>query len=71
MATGSSGQKQIFGRVMHEWKHGDLQTPQSPIVKTPQQAIAIALREADTSNRESAPANRASPRKTKARNNSA
>ena len=50
----SKAQKETIGRVMHEFKHGDLRTRGTgPKVKNPKQAIAIALHEAGASSQES------------------
>jgi hypothetical protein len=49
-------QKRITGRVMHEFKHGELKSGpggKAGTVKNRKQAIAIALEEARDSNRES------------------
>lgn len=56
MATESSRQKRITGRVMHEFKHGELKSGRSGKggeVKNRKQAIAIALKEAGASRYES------------------
>ena len=45
-------QKAVVGRVMHEFKHGGLRSAGGK-VRSPRQAIAIALSEAGASNRES------------------
>lgn len=64
----SKEQKDTIERVMHEYKHGDLRMRGTgPKVKNPKQAIAIALKEAGASNRESAAANRRTLRETKAK----
>jgi hypothetical protein len=39
-------QKETVGRVMHEYKHGELRSGTGRKVKNPKQAIAIALSEA-------------------------
>lgn len=52
----SARQKRITGRVMHEFKHGELKSGRSGKggpVKSRQQAIAIALEEAGASKNES------------------
>ena len=59
MAKQQSGeQKATIRRVMHEFKHGELESTQGGKVKNPKQAIAIALSEAGTSNRQSPEENR-------------
>ena len=68
MARGqTSGQKATVGRVMHEFKHGELRTAggKGPKVTNPKQAIAIALHEAGSSNQESPAANRKNLARTK------
>jgi hypothetical protein len=61
----SSGQKSTVGRVMHEFKHGELESSQGGKVRNPRQAIAIALSEAGASNRQSPAENRRNYRRTK------
>ncbi len=39
-------QKETVERVMHEFKHGELETSRGRKVRNPRQAIAIALHEA-------------------------
>ena len=63
----SKGQKETIGRVMHEFKHGELETSQGRKVKNPRQAIAIGLREAGASKYESKEKNRENLRRTKVR----
>lgn len=53
MPKESEGQKKTVERVMHEFKHGELEQRGGRKVKNPKQAIAIALHEAGASNRES------------------
>jgi hypothetical protein len=63
----SSRQKRITGRVMHEFKHGELKSGRSGKggkVKNRRQAIAIALNEAGASRYESDARNRRSLRNT-------
>ena len=57
MAKQTGRQKRIVGRVMHEFKHGELET-RGRKVRNPRQAIAIGLSEAGASNRKSAAENR-------------
>ena len=54
----SSKQKEVVGRVMHEFNHGELDSGQGGKVRSPKQAIAIALSEAGASNRQSPAANK-------------
>src|ERR1700738_3522053 len=68
MATHQSkGQKETGERVMHEFKHGELETSGGRKVKNPKQAIAIGLREAGASKFESTGKNRENLKRTKAR----
>jgi Family of unknown function (DUF6496) len=61
-------QKETVGRVMHEFKHGELRSGASGRkVKNPKQAIAIALSEAGASNQQSPKENEAHLRRTKAK----
>ena len=62
----SKPQKETVGRVMHEFKHGELRSGTSgPKVKNPRQAIAIALSEAGASNQQSPRENKEHFRHTK------
>jgi Family of unknown function (DUF6496) len=61
----SKAQKNTIGRVMHEYKHGELPRGRGGKVKSRKQAIAIALREAGASKYESPEKNRENLRKTK------
>jgi hypothetical protein len=63
----SKAQKETVQRVMHEFKHGELETSAGRKVKNPKQAIAIGLREAGASKYESNEENRENLRRTKAR----
>jgi len=68
MATHQSkAQKETVSRVMHEFKHGELETGSGKKVKNPKQAIAIGLREAGASKYESKEKNRGNLKRTKAR----
>ena len=58
-------QKKTVSRVMHEYKHGELERGRGGKVKNPRQAIAIALSEAGSSNRQSAGENRRRYKRTK------
>ncbi len=49
MAKESESQKDTIHRVMHEYKHGELQSGVGGTVKNPRQAVAIALSEAGAS----------------------
>jgi hypothetical protein len=63
----SKAQKDTVGRVMHEFKHGELETRGGRKVKNPKQAVAIALHEAGASKYESKKENRRSLARTKRR----
>jgi Family of unknown function (DUF6496) len=63
----SPKQQEIVGRVMHEFKHGQLDSSSGRKVKNPRQAIAIALHEAGASRDETPAANRRNLARTKAK----
>jgi hypothetical protein len=68
MAKTSMSQRRTMGRVMHEYKHGELKSGPSGKagkVKTPRQAIAIALEEAGASKHESKSQNKRNLARTK------
>ena len=69
MATHQSKpQKETVGRVMHEFKHGELRSGGSgKKVRNPRQAMAIALSEAGASNQQSPKKNEQNFRRTKAK----
>ncbi|HVY57494.1 MAG TPA: DUF6496 domain-containing protein [Xanthobacteraceae bacterium] len=67
MAKQSRPQKKTMKRVMHEFKHGELETSRGRKVKNPKQAIAIGLREAGASKYESREENARNLRRTKRR----
>ncbi len=67
MAKQNPRQKKIVSRVMHEWKHGELETQGGRRVKNPKQAIAIGLSEAGASNRQSPKNNARNLRRTEKR----
>jgi hypothetical protein len=68
MATHQSkAQKETVSRVMHEFKHGELESSSGRKVRNPKQAIAIGLREAGASKYESKKKNRENLKRTKAR----
>ena len=64
MASKTPRQKRITGRVMHEFKHGELRSGRGGKVKSRRQAIAIALEEAGASKYESGARNRRNLRRT-------
>ena len=53
MAKETMAQRKTAGRVMHEFKHGELKSGRGGKVKSRRQAIAIALKEAGESKYES------------------
>lgn len=61
----SKEQKETVGRVMHEFKHGELETSIGTPVKSRKQAVAIALSEAGGSKDESEEDNRENLDRTK------
>ena len=67
MAKQSKEQKETVERVMHEFKHGELETGTGKKVRNPKQAIAIGLREAGASKHESEEENRENLKRTKER----
>jgi hypothetical protein len=67
MPRQSKGQKETVERVMHEFKHGELETGTGKKVRNPKQAIAIALHEAGASKYESSEENKKNLKKTKAK----
>ena len=66
----SGDQKRIVGRVMHEFKHGELESAGGRKVRNPKQAIAIALHESGSSNQQSPAQNRAARKRTERRERS-
>ena len=60
-------QKETMERVMHEFKHGELETSRGKKVKNPKQAVAIGLREAGASKYESEEENKENLKRTKQR----
>jgi len=60
-------QQETVERVMHEFKHGELETSGGRKVRNPKQAIAIALHEAGASRDEAPEKNRENLERTKAR----
>ncbi len=61
----TKAQKDTVGRVMHEYKHGELESSRGGKVKSRKQAVAIALSEAGASKYESPQKNREHLHKTK------
>ena len=67
MAKQSKDQKETVERVMHEYKHGELETSSGRKVKSRKQAVAIGLSEAGASNQQSPKENEKRGRETKQR----
>ena len=65
MPKENAGQTKTVGRVMHEFKHGELESRSGDKVKNPRQAVAIALSEAGASNEQSPRQNRRQLTRTK------
>lgn len=65
MAKTSPSQRKTAGRVMHEFKHGELKRSRGGKVRSRRQAIAIALHEAGASKYESKRKNEQNLAKTK------
>jgi hypothetical protein len=63
----SKGQKATTERVMHEFKKGELESGSGRRVKSRKQAIAIALNESGSSNRNSPKKNREKLSRTKSK----
>ncbi|HEY2835284.1 MAG TPA: DUF6496 domain-containing protein [Rhizomicrobium sp.] len=64
MAKATERQRRTEGRVMHEFKHGELKSGRGGKVKSRRQAIAIALNEAGASKYASKRKNRGNRAKT-------
>lgn len=69
MAKETARQKRTVGRVMHEFKHGELESPRGGKVKSRKQAVAIALKEAGHSREASEGENRKNKAKYERREN--
>ncbi len=67
MAKQTDAQQQTVERVMHEFKQGELDSGRGGKVRSPKQAIAIALSEAGASNRQSPQTNQRRLARTKRR----
>ena len=67
MAKQSTGQRKTIGRVMHEWKHGELESSRGGKVRSKRQAVAIALSEAGSSKQQSPGQNRREYARTKSK----
>jgi hypothetical protein len=67
MTRQSGSQRKTVGRVMHEWKHGELERSRGRKVKSPRQAVATALSEAGASRNQSRSQNRRQLVRTKSK----
>lgn len=67
MAKRRTGQRKTVARVMHEWKHGELESSHGGKVKNRRHAVAIALSEFGSSNQQSPSQNRRERARTKAK----
>jgi hypothetical protein len=65
MPKETKDQRETVDRVMHEFKHGELETRGGRKVTNPKQAVAIGLSEAGASNRQSPAENRRDHARTK------
>jgi hypothetical protein len=65
MAKETTEQKKTVGRVMHEFKHGELETGTGKKVRSRRQAVAIGLKEAGASGQETAAENKRNLSKSK------
>ena len=71
MAKETKAQQETVARVMHEFKHGELERGHGGKVRNAKQAIAIALSEAGASNQQSPKENRRRLAETKAKERAA
>lgn len=67
MPKQTEAQRETVSRVMHEWKHGELESSRGGKVKRRRQAVAIALSEAGASNQQSGRENRRQYSRTKSK----
>ncbi|MGC1411239.1 MAG: DUF6496 domain-containing protein [Acetobacteraceae bacterium] len=67
MAKQSTPQRKTAGRVMHEWKHGELESSRGEKVKNRRQAVAIALSESGSSNQQTRGQNQRQYARTKSK----
>lgn len=63
----SKGQDEVMERVMHEYKHGELESGSGAKVKSRKQAIAIGMKEAGESRYESKSENKRNYEHTKSK----
>lgn len=67
MPKQSEGQRDTMERVMHEYKHGELETSTGKKVKSRKQAVAIGMHESGSSNQESKSENKRNYEHTKSK----
>ncbi len=67
MPKTSKGQDEVMERVMHEYKHGELESGSGAKVKSRKQAIAIGMKEAGESKYESKAENKRNLAHTKSK----
>lgn len=67
MPKESKAQQKTVERIMHEYKHGELESGSGKKVKSRKQAIAIGLKEAGASKHESKAGNKRNLKHTKAK----
>lgn len=67
MANQTREQKKTVQRVMHEFRHGELESSHGDKVRNPRQAIAVALSEAGASNQQSPAQNKRQLSRTKSK----
>ena len=67
MPKPSPRQRKTMGRVMHEFKHGELETRAGEKVKSRKQAVAIGMSESGSSNQDDKKTNEHNYRGTKAK----
>ncbi|HTW69055.1 MAG TPA: DUF6496 domain-containing protein [Acetobacteraceae bacterium] len=65
MAQQTEAQRKTVSRVMHEFRHGELESSRGGKVKSRRQAVAIGLSEAGASNQQSPGQNRRQYARTK------
>jgi hypothetical protein len=67
MAKQTGARRDTVSRVMHEWKHRELESSRGGKVRSRRQAVAIALSESGTSNRQSKQQNQRQYARTKSK----
>ena len=66
MAKQTEAQQETVARVMHEFKHHELEGADGELIRDPKQAIAVGLSEAGASNRVTPAQNRRDAERTRA-----